>query len=118
MNQAIKSSLRAKAIKEYNCKQFGCEKVEIIKAYSVKTRKPVTVFEFHHDWGTLVQDREHANEMVQNVEHNGNRVGMEKFINNFIKKEVDSFKARKRTQKAQANSLENLCPALTNLKLA
>ena len=118
MNQAVKKNLRAKAIKEYNLQQFGVEKMEFIKVYDVASRKPVTLFVFHYDWAVMAQERVHENEMVQNIEHNGHREGMEKFIKNFISNEAKSFRARKKKQRVQANSLENLCPELMNLKFS
>jgi len=116
MKPTIKKNLRAKAIKAFNVKQFGCEKVVITK--TTKNGNPATSFEMHHSYGTLVQVREHKNVMIQNLEHNGQRSGMEKFIKEFIANESKKFKARKQKQKNQANSLENLCPELMNLNLA
>jgi len=123
MNFKTKKDLRVKAIVAYCNRQFGCDSINIIKAYNVETRKPVTVFEFHHDYGTFVQDRVHENEMVQNVEHNGHRESLEKFIKEFIANEKIELKAkqkqrkaRQKQRKAQANTIGNLCPQLVGLR--
>lgn len=129
MKQAERKELRAKAVEAYCNRQFGCDSISIIKAYEVETRKPVTVFEFHHEFATFTDVRVHANEMVQNIEHNGHRSTMEKFIKEFIAEEKAGFKAelkakkeafkiKRQKQKEQKNSLGNLCPELMNLKFA
>lgn len=124
-NLTIKAKLRAKAVDAFCNRQFGCDSIRIVKAYDVATRKPVTIFTYFICDSTHTDVRVHANEMVQNFEHNAFRETREKFIKEFLVNEQKEFKAKKqefkakaKKQKEQKNNLGNLCPQLTGLRLA
>jgi hypothetical protein len=118
MNPALKAKLTAQAIKAYNLQQFGVEKIDIVKMYNIESRKPLTLFIFHYDWAVMAEERVHPNEMVQNLEHNGHREGRRKFVKQFITDAVKKHKAKMSKKKAEANSIGNMFPELSNLKLA
>jgi hypothetical protein len=118
MNPALKAKLTAKAIVQWNLEHFGCEKMEYIKVFNIESRKPVTIFVFHYDWAVMAQEREHPSVAVQNLEWNNNFDKRREFIREFISNEVKAFKKKMAKKKAEANSLENLCPELAKLKFS